>query len=281
MKIAFFGIGSGICANPEVTAEAARTAEAAGFESVWTGEHVVLPDPQQPPSPAAPDFPMMHPSTVLAFVAGLTTQLKLGTGIVLIAQRNPVVLAKEMASLDVLSNGRLMLGIGAGYLQAEFDALGVDFATRGKRTDEYIDVLRALWNQDHPEFAGRYIRFSGIDARPRPVQSGGPPIVAGGHSDAAFKRAVTRCQGWYGFALDVDATRRCVEGLQTAMERFERPADLGPLEISVTPAMRLDRDTVKQFEDLGVHRLIALTPQRSAEELMSFIKQTGDDLIDR
>ncbi len=279
MKLALFGIGSGICADPEVAAEAARTAEAAGFESVWTGEHVVLPDPQQPPSPAAPDFPMMHPSTVLAYIAGVTSELKLGTGIVLIAQRNPLVLAKEMASLDVLSKGRLILGIGAGYLKAEFDALGVDFATRGARTDEYIDALRALWNQDNPEFAGRYVRFSGIDARPRPVRAGGPPIVAGGHSAAAFKRAVTRCQGWYGFALDVDGTRQCVAGLQSASERHERPRELGDLEISVTPRLRLDSDTVKQFEDLGVHRLIALTPQRSAEELMTFIKRTADELI--
>lgn len=279
MKLALFGIGSGICADPEVAAEAARTAEAAGFESVWTGEHVVLPDPQQPPSPAAPDFPMMHPSTVLAYIAGVTSELKLGTGIVLIAQRNPLVLAKEMASLDVLSKGRLILGIGAGYLEAEFDALGVDFATRGARTDEYIDALRALWNQDNPEFAGRYVRFSGIDARPRPVRAGGPPIVAGGHSAAAFKRAVTRCQGWYGFALDVDGTRQCVAGLQSASERHERPRELGDLEISVTPRLRLDSDTVKQFEDLGVHRLIALTPQRSAEELMTFIKRTADELI--
>ncbi len=279
MKFALFGIGSGICADPEVAAEAARTAEAAGFESVWTGEHVVLPDPQQPPSPAAPDFPMMHPSTALAYIAGVTSKLKLGTGIVLIAQRNPVVLAKEMASLDVLSKGRLILGIGAGYLEAEFDALGVDFATRGARTDEYIDALRALWNQDNPEFAGRYVRFSGIDARPRPVRAGGPPIVAGGHSAAAFKRAVTRCQGWYGFALDVDGTRQCVARLQSASERHERPRGLGDLEISVTPRLRLDSDTVKQFEDLGVHRLIALTPQRSAEELMTFIKRTADELI--
>lgn len=279
MKFALFGIGSGICADPEVAAEAARTAEAAGFESVWTGEHVVLPDPQQPPSPAAPDFPMMHPSTVLAYIAGVTSELKLGTGIVLIAQRNPLVLAKEMASLDVLSKGRLILGIGAGYLKAEFDALGVDFATRGARTDEYIDALRALWNQDNPEFAGRYVRFSGIDARPRPVRTGGPPIVAGGHSAAAFKRAVTRCQGWYGFALDVEGTRQCVAGLQSASEHHERPTALGDLEISVTPRLRLDSDTVKQFEDLGVHRLIALTPQRSAEELMTFIKRTADELI--
>lgn len=281
MKFALFGIGSGICAQPDVAAEAARTAEAAGFDSVWTGEHVVLPDPQAPPSPAAPDFPMLHPSTILAYLAGVTSTLELGTGIVLIAQRNPVVLAKEMASLDVLSKGRLILGIGAGYLKAEFDALGADFATRGRRTDEYIDAMRALWTQDNPEFGGRYVRFSGIDARPRPVQPEGPRIVVGGQSEAAFRRAVTRCHGWYGFALDLEATQRCVDGLRAALARHERPAALGPLEISVTPRLRWDRDVVKRFEDLGVHRLIALTPQGSPEQLMAFIKGSAEELIGR
>jgi probable F420-dependent oxidoreductase len=279
MKFALFGIGSGICADPQVAADTARAAEAARFESVWTGEHVVLPDPQAPPSPAAPDFPMMHPSTVLAYLAGVTSELRLGTGIVLIAQRNPVVLAKEMASLDVLSEGRLILGIGAGYLKAEFDALGVEFETRGARTDEYIDAMRALWGQDSPEFAGRFVGFSGIDARPRPTRPSGPPIVVGGHSEAAFKRAVTRGNGWYGFALDVAGTRQCIEGLQRALDRYERPAELGALEISVTPRLRLDEDVVRQFEHLGVERLISLTPQGSADELLGFIEHTAQTLM--
>jgi len=105
MKIGMFGMGSGICAQPAIAARVAQRAEALGYESVWTGEHVVLPDPRKAPSPAAPDFPMLHPSTVLAYVAAVTKRIKLATGIVLIAQRNAVVLAKEMASLDVLSDG--------------------------------------------------------------------------------------------------------------------------------------------------------------------------------
>ena len=111
MKIGLFGIGSGICADPQVAAEVAKHAEARGLDSLWTGEHVVLPEPRQAPSPADPDFAMLHPSTILAYVAAVTHSIRLGTGIVLIAQRNPVVLAKEMASLDVVSGGRLLLGI--------------------------------------------------------------------------------------------------------------------------------------------------------------------------
>ena len=124
MKIGLFGIGSGASADPAVAMGIAKHADDAGLDSVWTGEHVVLPIPRQPPSPAEPDFPMLHPSTVLSYIAASTSNLRLGTGIVLIAQRNPLVLAKEMASLDVLSNGRLELGVGAGYLHQEFAALG-------------------------------------------------------------------------------------------------------------------------------------------------------------
>ena len=207
MKIGIFGIGSGICADPAVARQVAQAAEHAGLESVWTGEHVVLPDPQKAPSPAPPLFPMLHPSTVLSYLAAVTERVKLGTGIVLIAQRNPVVLAKEMASLDVLSGGRLILGIGAGYLEPEFRALGIPFADRGARTDEFISAMRVLWRDDEPVFDGRFVGFAGIQSRPRPVQAGGPPIVVGGASDAAIERAVRVGQGWYGFAMDVDAAR--------------------------------------------------------------------------
>ena len=118
MKLGLFGIGSGICAHPAVAKRIAQRAEALGLDSLWTGEHVVLPDPRQAPSPAPPDFAMLHPSTALAYLAGVTERVKLGTGITLIAQRNPVVLAKEMASLDVVSEGRLLLGMASVRLSA-------------------------------------------------------------------------------------------------------------------------------------------------------------------
>jgi len=273
MKIGIFGIGSGICADPGVAARVAQAAEHAGLESLWTGEHVVLPDPQKAPSPAPPLFPMLHPSTVLAYVAAVTTRVKLGTGIVLIAQRNPVVLAKEMASLDVLSGGRLILGIGAGYLEPEFRALGVPFGERGARTDEYIAAMRVLWRDDKPSFDGRFVKFAGIQSRPQPVQRGGPPIVVGGASDAAIERAVASAQGWYGFAMDVPTAAKCIERLRAS--RARRDPLLGELEISVTPRGRVTADLVGQFADIGVHRLIALVPQDSEAKVLEAVGELG------
>ena len=261
MKLGLFGIGSGICTDPGVAKRIAQHAEALGFESLWTGEHVVLPDPREAPSPAPPEFAMLHPSTSLAYLAGVTERVKLGTGITLIAQRNPVVLAKEMASLDVVSGGRLLLGIGAGYLHQEFAALGVNFRERGARTDEYVAAMRALWNDEKPSFSGRFVNFDNIQARPRPVQPGGPPIIIGGASDAALRRAVEYAQGWYGFALDVAQTAAVIKRLR----------DFGGqgLEISVTPPGRLSAETVAQYDDLGVHRLIALMPQTEERTLIA------------
>ena len=257
MRLGVFGLNSLAAHTPDSTVALARQAESLGYESVWAGEHVVLPSPRVAPAPMEPGDPILDPLVHLAFVAGATQRIRLGTGIIILPQRNPLVLAKQVASLDVLSNGRLMLGIGAGYLEPELSAIGVPMAERGARTDEYIDAMRALWNDAAPAFHGHHADFAGVDAHPRPVQPGGPPVVIGGHTPAAFRRAVARGQGWYGFALDVDTTSRCIDGLARAAKEVERPATLGPLEISVTPRGRsIDADTASRFADLGVHRLV-------------------------
>jgi probable F420-dependent oxidoreductase len=279
MKIGLFGIGSGPCADPEVAIAVAQAAEAAGFESLWTGEHVVLPDPQAPPSPAPPEFPMLHPSAILSYLAGVTERVRLGTGIVLLPQRNPVVLAKELASVDVVSGGRLIFGVGVGYLEAEFRALGIPFAERGARTDEYLDAMRALWTQDKPAYSGNFVAFEGIQARPRPVQQPHPPIVIGGMSPPAYRRATLRGDGWYGFALDVDRTAESLAGLAAAAAQVERPESLGELEISVTPSVPLDRDTVKRFEDLGVHRVVSLMRGRDKDRLLAFVDDLAAEVV--
>ena len=272
MKIGLFGINTGACAEPETAARVARAAEAAGFESVWTGEHVVLPDPQRPPSPVPPDHPMLDPAVALAHLAGRTSRLRLGTGIVILPQRNPVVLAKELASLDVVSGGRLLVGVGAGYLRPEFEAVGARFDDRGARTDEYLDAMRALWTQASPRFEGRTVRFSGIDAQPRPVQKPHPPIVVGGLSPAAHRRAVARGNGWYGFLRDHDAVRADLAGLAEAAREVARPAGLGRLEISVTPPPRTDLDAARRYRDLGVDRLVLLAPRRE-DEILRFVAE--------
>lgn len=279
MKFGLFGINNGVCSEPAIMAAVSRAAEDRGFESVWTGEHVVLPDPQVPPSPAPPLMNMVHPPVALAYIAACTETLKLGTGITLLAQRNPVVLAKEMAGLDFVSGGRLIMGVGAGYLKAEFDALGIDFSARGARSDECIDVMRELWTSDNPAFDGRFTRFSGIQSRPQPVTPGGPPIVVGGTSDAALRRAVTRCQGWYGFALTAEQTKDCIDRLHAMAERHSRPDELGPLEISVSPRGRMTDESLRAFEEIGVHRLILLQAGQTQDALLQFVHETADTFI--
>jgi probable F420-dependent oxidoreductase len=279
VKLGLFGINFGACADPASAVRVARAAEAAGFESVWTGEHVVLPDPQVPPSPSPPQTPFLDPAVALAWVAAHTTRLRLATGIVILPQRNPVVLAKEMASLDVVSNGRLTLGVGVGYLKPEFDAIGADFANRGARMDEYVDAILALWTQPEPSFQGETIRFAGIDAQPRPVQKPHPPLVIGAHSPPAWRRTVARANGWYGFAMDPDAVARQKAGLAEAAKRVERPAALGALELSVTPPPGIpDRDAVRRYEDLGVARLVLLPLVRSADEAVAFVERAAGEI---
>ena len=257
MKLGLFNMGSGV-AHPNELRNIARAADAAGLESLWCGEHVVLPKPRAAPSPADPDHAFLHPSAVLSFLAAVTEHVKLGTGIVLIAQRNPVVLAKEFASVDVLSGGRAILGIGAGYLQQEFEAIGAPFRERGRRTDEAIDAMRALWNETDPSFEGEFWRFGGIDAHPRPVTPGGVPIHVGGHSEAALRRAAQRGQGWYGWMQDPEQTATAVRRLGELSDEVERPEHLGPLEITITPPARLTSEAVEQYAEAGAHRLVSL-----------------------
>ena len=160
MKFALFGINVGPCADPDVALRVAQAAEEHGLESVWTGEHVVLPDPQVPPSPVPPEVPFLDPAVALAYIAAGTTQLRLGTGIIILPQRNPVVLAKEMASLDVVSHGRLIFGVGIGYLKPEFDAIGAPFDHKGARSVEFLQAMLALWTQPKPVYQGRFVRFA-------------------------------------------------------------------------------------------------------------------------
>jgi probable F420-dependent oxidoreductase len=281
MKFGLFGINMNVCSNPDAAARVAQAAEAAGFESVWTGEHVVLPDPQVPPSPLPPHASLLDPAVALAFVAAHTKTVKLGTGIIILSQRNPLVLAKELASVDVVSGGRLIFGLGIGYLKPEFDALGIPFDHKGPRSMEYLEAMKAVWSQDNPAYQGRFVSFSGIQAKPQPVQKPHPPVVIGGHTAEAFRRAVQHANGWYGFALDVDATAKCLAGLKEAAQKVSRPSNLGELEISVTPGPALDLDMTKRYADLGVHRLIPFRRAKSEQELLDFVRQTRDSLIGR
>jgi probable F420-dependent oxidoreductase len=216
MQLGLAHVNMGWMSRPEAVAEGVRAAEAAGFDSLWAGEHVILPDPQVPPSPMSPQDPALDSLLALTWAAAHTSVIRLATGILILPQRNPVVLAKQVATLDVLSGGRVILGVGAGYLEPEFRAVGARFAERGAVTDEYLDAMAALWYSEHPAYQGRFASFSGVDARPRPVQQ---PIalVVGGHSAPAYRRAMARAHGWYGYWLTPGAGRRV--GYRSARRR--------------------------------------------------------------
>src|SRR5580658_3112472 len=159
MHIGLFGINFGVISTPDAMARVAKAAEEAGFDSVWTGEHVVLPDPRVPPSPSDPQTCILDPLVALSYVAAHTARLRLGTGIIILPQRNPLVLAKELTTVDVLSNGRLIFGLGVGYLEPEFRALGAPFEQRGAVADEAIEVLKALWTMEKPAHRGQFFSF--------------------------------------------------------------------------------------------------------------------------
>ncbi|HEY2664982.1 MAG TPA: LLM class F420-dependent oxidoreductase [Candidatus Binataceae bacterium] len=287
MKFGLFSINMGSCADPETAAAVARAAEDAGFDSLWAGEHVVLPDPQAPPSPAPPQTPIVDPVIALTYLAAVTRKVRLGTGIIILPQRNPLVLGKELASLDVLSKGRLSFGIGIGYLKPEFDAIGVPFDRKGARTEESLKAMLALWTMPKPEYRGQFFSFGGIDAHPRPVQKPFPQIVFGGHTPEAFSRTARLAQGWYGFALDSKATAKCLEGLRKACSDSGKRFDA--LEISVTPvtggklvsSSPPAADQAKAFADLGVHRLIVYPPAGTADKsaLLRYVDEVAKNLI--
>lgn len=287
MKVGFFGLNQGPFCAPENMAKLLALLEGSGFESVWTGEHVVLMDPHEAPSPVPPETPFLDTVAALSFAAARTERLLLGSGIILLPQRNPVVLAKELSAIDVLSGGRLLFGVGVGYVPREFEALGIPYSERGARMTEHIEVIRTLWTEPHPKFEGRFTSFAGIQSHPRPVQQPHPPIVVGGNSDAAFRRAVAQGNGWYGFFQDLAATAGALKALEQAAQEVERPAALGELEISITPPGPVDLDTARRYEDLGVERLVLLRSfedmgprmdEEARDRVLQFLEDTAREL---
>ncbi len=258
MKIGLFAINYGTCGDPSSAVQVAQAAEAAGFESVWTGEHIVLPDPMLPSFPLAPEMPMLDTVVSLTWIAAHTKRLRIASGIIVLPQRNPLLLAKELASVDVVSGGRLIVGLGAGWLEPEFKALGVPMQGRGEKMDDILRAMRAIWTMEKPEHHGPTASFSNVAAYPRPIQRPMPPVVIGGESPAALRRAITMGNGWYGFGLTAEETKKHIEGLKQAGEQNGRPAELGELEITVTPVGGFDRRSVEAYAAAGVHRLVVL-----------------------
>lgn len=240
---------------------AAKLIEDAGFATVWVPEHVLFfPDyeSQYPYSkdgrvPGDPDG-VLDPFTALTFVAAHTSTLKLGTGICLVPQRQPVYTAKMVADLDYLSGGRVEFGIGVGWLEEEFEALGMDFATRGARTNEYVEVMKACWGADPVNFAGETITVRNAQANPKPVQSPHPPIFVGGESNPAMRRVARFAQGWYGYGVGPDEIEHQLVRLDEHLDAAERSRD--DIKVYVAPNQRITPDMAASYAGAGVDQII-------------------------
>ena len=285
MKFALAFANTGPYAAPEGATAIGRAAEDAGFESVWTVEHVVVPKDYASPYPYAPggkmpggdDFDIPDPLIWLTWVGAHTTTLKLGTGILILPQRNPVVLAKEVATLDVMSGGRVLLGVGIGWLEEEFDVIGVPFADRARRTEEYVEAMRALWSQDLPTFAGETVNFTDAISRPFPVDRR-VPVFIGGHTPAAARRAGRIGDGFFPGKGDLPS-------LLDEMRRAADEAGRDPSAIEVTwsgASLLGDGDPAEEVERLaalGVTRLVlpplTYNPTKIGDALAAF----GENVI--
>lgn len=245
MNIGLYGLHRGANVDPDTLARRARLAEERGFESIWVGDHIALP-------PGADEQGRLEAVVALAHLAALTTTIKLAFGVLVLPQRQPVLLAKQLTSLDVLSRGRLIVGIGAGYVEEELTAMGVSLDSRGPRTDEYLAAIQAVWT-DQP-FTGNFATFEGVVQRPLPQRR--PPIIVGGHSKAAMRRAIRSADGWYGVYLTPEEASHALSDLRAATKIHDRPAHLGDLEITITPPPGpVSPETADRYAALGVHRL--------------------------
>jgi probable F420-dependent oxidoreductase len=247
-------------ATPDGARALAEAADETGVESLWTVEHVVVPEGYESPYPYSPSGKMPGPENSvipdplawIAYVAALTKNVRLATGILILPQRNPVILAKECATIDVLSNGRLTLGIGIGWLAEEFKAIGVPFEERVGRTEDYVHAMRALWSADET-YNGEFSSFEKAHMNPKPVQSGGVPIVVGGHTKAAARRAGRIGDGFFPGRGDMPA-------LVAECHKAATEAGRNPEDIEITVGGMPDPEFLKQMEDLGVSRVCLPPP---------------------
>jgi len=223
---------------------------------------------------------MLDPVVSLAFIAGNTRTIRLATGILLVPQINPLVIAKQIASLDVLSGGRLIFGTGVGWSEHEYEVLGVPYHDRGAREDDYLKAIKAVWTQSKPVYKGKFVSFSDLQSNPHPLQQPYPPIVIGGNSPGTFRRAVEMGNGWYGYGLNLDDAGRAIAGLREATKKYRRPAELGELEITITVQIPVERSVAEQYSKLGVHRLNLIPPSNSdVSQVERFIQDAGNSLV--
>jgi probable F420-dependent oxidoreductase len=284
MKFGLMFVNSGPFSNHELLAHLAQTAEQCGFESLWTVEHVVIPKDYQSPYPysksgkipGGEDVPIPDPLLPLSFAAALTKTIRLATGVIILPQRHPLYFAKEIATLDLLSGGRVIVGIGSGWLKEEFDALGLDFRTRGARTDEAIQAVRTCWRDELSSFHGKHFNFGPVRSYPKPVRNK-VPIHIGGHSPAAAKRAGRLGDGFFPALGEIPR----LQELFTTMQTAALDAGRDPSQVELSCMARAAADSVKPLADIGISRVVVAPPAFDKEGLSRGLEKIGNEVIAR
>ena len=281
MKIGIMFANVGPFGLPDHLENLATTAEQAGIESLWTVEHVVVPVgytseyPYSPTGrmPGPENSPIPDPVLPLVFCAAVTKKIKLGTGILILPQRHPTYVAKEFATLDQLSEGRAILGVGIGWLNEEFEAVGVPFEERVGRTEEAIQAIRSLWKDGAEAFEGKYYRWGPVESNPKPVQPGGVPIVVGGHVKGAARRAARYGNGFFPARGDEARIAELIGVIRDECQKIGRD----PAEIEISCGGRVDdSDALKRLEDLGVSRIAIGPPGFDKDAVRKGLEQIGN-----
>jgi len=285
VKFGLFFANAGPFADPETFEALVRTADETGIESLWTVEHVVVPvgyESQYPYSrdgrmPGPENAPIPDPLLPLAYAAALTKRVRLATGIVILPQRHPVYVAKEAATLDVLSRGRAILGVGIGWLEEEFRVLGVPFSERAARTEESVRAIRSLWSEEPRGFEGEFFRWNPVHSSPKPVQKPGVPIVVGGHVEGAARRAARVGDGFFPAKGDPERLARLLDALRDECGKVGR--DPEKIEITTAPNAAPDLEVVKRYRDLGVSRLMVMPPAFDPDGIRKGLEELADRVL--
>lgn len=284
MKFGLFFANAGPFARPDTFEALVRSADENGIESIWAVEHVVVPvgyESRYPysadgkmPAPENADLP--DPIVSLAYAAALSENLRLATGIVILPQRHPVYVAKEIATLDHFSGGRAIFGVGIGWLEEEMSIVGVPFGERAARTEESVRAIRSLWGLKAEPFEGRFYRWPAVESNPKPVQKPGVPIVVGGHVEGAARRAARVGDGFFPAKGDVPTLSRLFEALRDECAQLGRD----PAEIELTATgTDLAPDAVRRYRDLGISRLVVPPPAFDPKGLRDGIRRFADQVI--
>ena len=283
-----FGLAfaSSVGTDSQSALEICRRAEAAGFDSVWGGEHVIRPDRIESSYPYTADGEMPgdaetsipDPLIWLAYVGAVAPSLRLGTCILIVPQRNPVVLAKELATLDVLTDGRVELGLGVGWLREEFDALGIPWERRGARNDEYVAAMRALWAGPHAEYHGDFVDFDPVTCSPRPV-NGSIPIMVGGDTPVAIRRAARMADSYFPGTTDPEKLAGLIQDVRRAAEQENRDPDTIAIHAIFGPQMADPLAGAEQLAKLGVERVMLPAFFFAGPEGMDNLEAFGEKVV--